>query len=49
MKEVRTNLNDWVKDIRDPLSFGNEMLLYALSRRYNRHVLVHTTGKTWYL
>ena len=47
MKEVCTNLNLWVKDMRDPLSYGDEMLLYALSRRYNCHVLVHTTGKTW--
>ena len=47
MKEICINLNDWVKDMRDPLSFGDKMLLYALSRRYNRHVLVHTTGKTW--
>ena len=47
MKEVCTHLNLWVKEMRDPLSYGDEMLLYALSRRYNRHVLVHTTGKTW--
>ena len=47
MKEICTNLDTWVEDMRDPLSYGDEMLLYALSRRYNRHVLVHTTGKTW--
>ena len=42
-----TNLDDWVKDMRDVNSPCDELVLYSLARRYNRHVIVHTTEKNW--
>ena len=29
------------------ITFGDEICLYALSRLYNRHIVVHTKTKSW--
>ena len=46
-KEHLTNLDDWVADMRDVNSPCDELVLYSLARRYNRHVIVHTTEGHW--
>ena len=46
-KQHLTNLDDWVADMRDVNSPCDELVLYSLARRYNRHVIVHTTEEHW--
>ena len=47
LRAIKLSLEDWIKDMRDTNSPCDELLLYALSRRYNRHVVVHTTDSIW--
>ena len=41
------DLKVWLDDMSSPISFGDELCLFALARRYNRHVLVHTKKSIW--
>ena len=47
LRAIKLSLEDWIKDMRDTNSPCDELLLYALSRRYNRHVVVQTTDSIW--
>ena len=42
-----TNLHDWLEDMSEELTFGDELCLYALCRLYNRHCIVFTKTKAW--
>ena len=42
-----TNLQDWLEDMSDVLTFGDELCLYVLCRLYNRHCIVFTKTKAW--
>ena len=44
---IDTNLQDWLEDMSDVLTFGDELCLYALCRIYNRHCIVFTKTKAW--
>ena len=41
------SLAEWVKGMSDEETPGDEIALYALSRMYNRHVIVYTKKYHW--
>ena len=45
--ETGIDLSQWLIEMQDPNTFGDELALYALARRYNRHVIVYTSHKFW--
>ena len=47
LDKLGMDLNVWLEDMLSPFSFGDELCLFALARRYNRHVLVHTKNSIW--
>ena len=47
LDKLGLDLKVWLEDMTSPISFGDELCLFALSRRYNRNVLVHTKKSIW--
>ena len=45
--ETGMDLSQWLLEMQDENTFGDELALYALARRYNRHVIVYTSRKHW--
>ena len=45
MKE--TSLKDWLMRQTHRTMRGDEITVYALSKLYNRHTMIHTARKTW--
>ena len=45
--ETGIDLQQWLCEMNDPNTYGDELALYALARRYNRHVIVYTSHKFW--
>ena len=43
----RMKLDDWLEDIGEPNTFGDEISLYVLCRMYNRHAIIYTHTKSW--
>ena len=43
----RMKLDDWLEDIGEPNTFGDEISLYVLCRMYNRHAIIYTRTKSW--
>ena len=43
----RTKLDDWLEDIGEPNTFGDEISLYVLCRMYNQHAIIYTHTKSW--
>ena len=42
-----TNIDEWLVDMEDPNMFPDELMLYALSRVYNRHTVVVCRDRNW--
>ena len=47
LNQLGMSLSVWPEDMSSPVSFGDELCLFALARHYNRHVLVHTKMFIW--
>ena len=45
--ETGMDLTQWLVEMQDENTFGDELALYALARRYNRHVILYTSHKHW--
>ena len=43
----RMKLDDWLEDIGEPNTFGDEISLYVICRMYNRHAIIYTRTKSW--
>ena len=42
-----TNIDEWLVDMEDPNMFPDKLMLYALSRAYNRHTVVVCKECNW--
>ena len=40
-------LSAWLKDMADPNQFPDELMIYALSRTYNRHTMIILKDRNW--
>ena len=41
------NLPAWIEDMSDPNQFPDELMIYVLSRTYNRHTMVILKDRNW--
>ena len=41
------NIEEWMEDMSDHNHYPDELMLYALSRTYNRHTLVVCRERNW--
>ena len=41
------DIDDWLSEMEDPINPLDELMLYALSRTYNRHTLVICKSRNW--
>ena len=41
------NLDEWLEEMETPETVPDELMLYALSRAYNRHTLVFCKNRIW--
>ena len=47
MAHKQTDLENWLYDQSDPNGYGDDVLLFALCREYNRHCIVFSKSGIW--
>ena len=47
MTHKQTDLENWLYDQSDPNGYGDDVLLFALCREYNRHCIVFSKSGVW--
>ena len=47
LKKLKISIDDWIRLMQSDSVFGDELMLYALSRPYQRHTVVFTSLRCW--